>query len=141
MFYTWLIVFITLSIIELITINLVSIWFAIGALITAILSIFINNEIILYSTFAITSLISLLLTRKITKKLSKKETIPTNLDRIIGKIGIATKEINKLSPGEVKIDGKYWSAISNSKIEKNKRVEILEIIGVKLKVKEVKEEN
>ena len=141
MFIIWIIVFIVLSILELLTINLVSIWFATGALITAILSLFIEDELILYTTFAITSLISLILTRRITKKILVKDTIPTNTDRLIGKTGIVTKDITKTSYGEVKIDGKYWTAISNTKIDENKQVEIISIEGVKLKVKEVKEEN
>ena len=46
--------------------------------------------------------------------------------------------INKLEPGEVKVDGKKWSAISNKKINVGSKVEILSIDGVKLLVKETK---
>ena len=140
MFNTWLTIFIILVIIELLTINLVTIWFAIGALITAIASLFTDNNLILCSIFAIVSSISLVLTQKIVKNAKNKKTIATNLDRVIGKIGIVTKEITSLEPGEVKVDGKYWSAISNSKIKKDSTVEILAIDGVKLKVKKTKEE-
>ena len=140
MFISWLIVFIVLIIVELATVNLVSIWFAIGALITAVCSIFITEPIILSSIFVTTSILALILTKKAMKKLLKKETIPTNVDRIIGKIGKVTKEISKLEPGEVKVDGKYWTAIADKKIKKDSKVEILTIDGVKLKVKEIKEE-
>lgn len=140
MFISWLIVFIILIIVELATVNLVSIWFAIGALITAVCSIFITEPIILSSIFVTTSILALILTKKVMQKLLKKETIPTNVDRIIGKIGKVTKEISKLEPGEVKVDGKYWTAIADKKIKKDSKVEILTIDGVKLKVKEIKEE-
>ena len=52
-----------------------------------------------------------------------------------------TEEITKLEPGEVKVDGKKWSAIANKKISVGSKVEILSIDGVKLNVKEIKEEN
>ena len=141
MFTIWFSVFIILTIIELITINLVTIWFAIGALITMICTLFIDDTIILSSIFAFTSLLTLISTKSIIKNFSKKETIPTNADRIIGKTGIVTQDISPLEPGEVKIDGKYWSAISKNKILKNEKVKILSIEGVKLKVEKIKEEN
>lgn len=141
MFNTWLIIFIILVVIELLTINLVTIWFAIGALVAAITSLFTNNKIILCSIFTIVSIISLVLTKEIIKRTKSEKTIATNLDRIIGKVGIVTKDITTLEPGEVKVDGKYWSAISTSKIKKNSTVEILSIDGVKLKVKMTKEKN
>ena len=141
MFNTWLIIFIILVVIELLTINLVTIWFAIGALVAAITSLFTNSKIILCSIFTIVSIISLVLTKEIIKRTKSKKTIATNLDRIIGKVGIVTKDITTLEPGEVKVDGKYWSAISTSKIKKNSTVEILSIDGVKLKVKMTKEKN
>lgn len=141
MFLNWFIIFIILVIIEITTVNLVSIWFAIGALITAICSLFISETIILNSIFAIVSIISLVLTKNFVKKFAHKKTIPTNVDRIIGKIGKVTQEISKLEPGEVKVDGKYWTAIANQKIKKDSKVEILSIDGVKLKVQEIKEEN
>lgn len=141
MFLNWFIIFIVLIIIEIITINLVSIWFALGALVSAICSLFINEPIILNSIFIIVSIISLLLTKKFIKKFSQKKTIPTNIDRLIGQIGKVTQEISKLEPGEVKVDGKYWTAIANKKIKKDSKVEILSINGVKLKVQEIKEEN
>ena len=53
---------------------------------------------------------------------------------------IVTEEITRFKIGEVKVDGKRWSALSTKKILKGSKVEILSIDGVKLHVKEVKEE-
>ena len=52
---------------------------------------------------------------------------------------IVTEEISKNKPGEVKVDGKRWTAISNKKIKVDSTVKVLEIEGVKLKVEEVKD--
>ena len=127
---TWMIVFIVLICLELTTVNLVSIWFAIGALFAFILSLFVSNTTWQIATFVGVSFISLLLTKDFVKKL-----------RVIGQIGVVTEEVNKLEPGEVKVDGKRWSAVSNHKIKVGSKVEILSIDGVKLNVKEVKEED
>ena len=71
-------------------------------------------------------------------KLSLKG-VRTNLDRVLDMVGVVTVEITKNKPGEVKVDGKKWTAISNKKIEKGKDVLIKKIDGVKLIVEEVLE--
>ena len=141
MSFTWMIIFIVLVLIELGTVNMVSIWFAIGALASFILSFWVSDVTWQIAMFVGVSFISLLLTRGFVKKIRGGKIVATNLDRVIGQIGIVTEEIAKLEPGEVKVDGKKWSAISSKKIKVGSKVEILSIDGVKLNVKEVKEED
>lgn len=141
MSFTWMALFIILILIELGTVNLVSIWFAIGALASFILSFWVDNTTWQIAVFVGVSFITLLLTRKFVRKVRGGKVEPTNLDRVIGKVGVVTEEITKLEPGEVKVDGKKWSAISTKKIKVDSKVEILSIDGVKLNVKEVKEED
>ena len=141
MSFTWMIIFVVLILVELGTVNMVSIWFAIGALASFILSFWISDVTWQIAMFVGISFVSLLLTRGFVKKVRSGKPIATNLDRVIGQIGIVTEEITKLEPGEVKVDGKKWSAISSKKIKVGSKVEILSIDGVKLNVKEVKEED
>ncbi len=141
MSFVWMVIFVALAVFELATVNLVSIWFAIGALASFVVSLICEDTTIQVAVFVVVSFISLLCTKSIVKKLRTRKPIPTNLDRVIGKIGIVTEEITKLDPGEVKVDGKRWTAISSKKISVGSKVEILSIDGVKLSVKEVKEED
>lgn len=141
MTFTWMIVFIALLLLELATVNLVSIWFALGALASFVLSFWLDSVTWQIALFVLVSFISLLLTRSFVNKIRGGKVVPTNLDRVIGQIGLVTEEINKLEPGEVKVDGKRWSAVSSKKIKVGSKVEILSIDGVKLNVKEIKEEN
>ena len=141
MTFTWLVLFIVLLFIELVTVNLVTIWFAIGAVASFFLSLFDNDISSQLGLFALVSLVSLLFMRKLIIKLKDKNIIPTNLDRVIGDIGIVTEEINPVTIGEVKVDGKRWSAISNEKIEVNSKVKILAIDGVKLRCQKIEEKN
>ena len=135
----WIIIFIILTFIELTTINLVSIWFIIGSVASFITSLFTDNITIQLAVFIIVSFISLICTRKIVKKIKTKKITPTNLDRVIGLTGIVTEVINNDYPGEVKVDGKHWTATANELITKDSKVEILSIEGVKLSVKKIKE--
>lgn len=137
---TWMIIFLVLLFIELVTVNLVSIWFAIGAFAAFLVTYITDMVTIQIAVFIVVSSISLILTKKIVKKIKGGKVEATNLDRVIGKIGVVTEEITKLEPGEVKVDGKKWSAVSTKKISEGSKVEILSIDGVKLNVKEVKEE-
>ena len=72
------------------------------------------------------------------KKLSRKK-VPTNLDRVIGMVGIVTEEITRFKIGEVRVDGKKWSAISEEKIKVGEKVIIEGIDGVKLIVRKGEE--
>ncbi len=135
----WLIFFVILVIIELITVNLVTIWFALGALITSLVSLYTTDTVILLAFFVITSLLLLILTKPVVKKLKVKKVVATNLDQVIGKTGIVSVPIEKDKIGEVKVLGKTWSAYSDKEISKDKKVKILSISGVKLKVEEKEE--
>ncbi len=136
--YFWLTVVIILSVVECMTIDLVTIWYIASGLCTIVLSLFIDNFVIQFAFFTILGTILLITTKSFLKDVLKSKDIKTNFDRVIGMKGIVTEEINENSIGEVKVDGKRWSAISDKKIDLNKEVIILAIDGVKLKVEEVK---
>lgn len=135
----WLVLFVILSLFELVTVNLVSIWFAIGAIITTFVSLATDNIMIHLAVFTISSILLLLLTKPFVKKMKKREGVPTNLDMVIGKTGVVTEKIEKDGIGEVKVLGKKWSAYSDKEVEENSKVKVLSINGVKLKVEKIKE--
>ena len=89
--------------------------------------------------FIILSVVSLIVTKPIVKKIRTRKITPTNLDRVIGKIGTVTKKITKDSYGEVKVEGSIWTAKANKEIREKSQVKVLKIEGVKLLVEEIKE--
>lgn len=139
MFYTWLAIILILGFIEVITTNLVTIWFVASAVVSLILSFFIDEFIIQFSVFVVLGIILLITTRSWLNKILKPKGEKTNLDRVIGMQGIVTEKITQTTPGEVKVDGKKWTAISNKIIEVDSIVKILDIDGVKLKVEKWEE--
>lgn len=135
----WIITIIILVFLEAVSINLVSIWFVISGLVSLILSIFIDNFIIEFSVFVVLGAILLITTKPLLKKYFKSNNEKTNLDRVIGMKGVVTLKIEPLVIGEVKVDGKRWSAISDNVINEGELVEVLKIDGVKLIVKKEEE--
>ena len=138
MFYAWLLVVVCLAIIEMSTTALVSIWFVLSGLLAMITSLFTDNITIQIAIFVIFGLIFMLLTKNIVNKVMPKK-IKTNLDRIIGMDGIVTEKISKNKPGEVKVDGKRWTAVANETIEEGNIVKIKEINSTKLTVERMEE--
>lgn len=138
MFYIWLTIVIALSIVEISTMDLVSVWFIVSGIIAMISSIFTDNLLIQISFFVLLGIMFMILTKDIVKNIAPKK-IKTNIDRIIGMEGKVIENITIKNPGTVKVDGKIWTAVANENINKDEYVKILEINSTKLKVEKVKE--
>lgn len=137
MVWIWLGIVIILIFIEVITVGLTTVWFVISGFASLILSLFIDSIELEFAVFVLGGVLLLITTRPyLVKKLHVRES-RTNLDRVIGMKGTVTENINILKPGEVKVDGKRWTAIADSEIKVGTTVEVLEIVGVKIKVKEI----
>lgn len=139
MVFIWFGVFILAATIEAMTMDLSSIWFSAGAFISMLISIFLPDLIWLQViVFIVGSIVLLLSLRPIFKKYMTRNEIRTNASSLIGKEAICIKSILDNQWGEVKIEGKIWTAISNENIYENERVIVLAITGVKLQVRKKK---
>lgn len=136
----WGLLFFVLLFVEIITVNLVSIWFAIGAIVSLIISLFTDSILIQLIAFIIVSIISLILTKPIVKKTVNSKVEATNLDRVIGKVGVVTKKIASDNYGEIKVLGTIWTAVSDEEINEKEKVVVNKIEGVKLVVSKKEEE-
>ena len=138
MFYFWLTIVIFLTIVEISTVNLVSIWFVISGIFSMLLALVIDSFTIQSTVFVVLGVILLISTKSVIKKMQPKKE-KTNLDRIIGTNTVVTQTINKNSPGEVKVEGVLWTATADELIEKGSIVKILEINSTKLRVEKEEE--
>ena len=138
MVYVWLGILVAAVVLEIATTQIVSIWFAIGALAAFIAALVgIEQLWIQIVVFVVVSAIAVAVTRPLVKKMINKKAEPTNADMVIGKTGIVTEKIDNLAPsGIVKVNGSVWTARSadDSVIEADEKVIIKEISGVKLLV-------
>lgn len=143
MVYVWAALTVVLVIVEALTVQLVTIWFAVGSLAAVIASLAGASEVWQCIIFAAVSLLVLILTRPYVKKAIEKRAVPTNADRCIGKEAIVTETIdNRAGVGQVKIGGIAWTARSedDSVIECDEVVLIKKIEGVKVIVEKIKTE-
>lgn len=135
--FIWLGLAIVLGIIEICTSQLVSIWFVIGAFVTAVCAAtFLRDYIFLQIVvFLAVSALTLVLTKPVVKKLRSFNKTKTNSDRNIGKTAVVVADIDNTSAtGLVEVDGSRWSARSSTgdKILAGTTVLVEEIQGVKL---------
>lgn len=137
----WLIIAGLCLVIEIYTVGFFIFWFGIGALFALLVSFLTSNLFIQIGVFLVSSSLLVISTKPLMKKFTKSEkTVPTNFFSLSGKQGIVTKKIDSdNSTGQVKVKGELWSAISDKDIEKDAKVKILGVDGVKLKVEKIDE--
>ena len=139
----WLVIFVSMLVVESLGPTLVSIWFALGALIALIIS-FIPGvawwiELIVFVVVSATALLAL---RPVFKHLLKRNIFKSNVDSMQGKRGYVTEDITYLVPGAVKLGDVKWSAVpqdKNTVYSKGEVVEVVAVNGNKLIVKKVEE--
>ncbi len=130
--WIWLGIIVILSIIEAVTVELVSVWFIASAIVSLILQVLGIDFKLCFIIFVLLGIVLMITTRKYLLKLLQVKKTSTNIDRIIGMKALVTKDIKDV--GEVKVDGKIWTAVSDDALSAGDYAKILEINSTKLKV-------
>ncbi|MEE3491506.1 NfeD family protein [Ruminococcus sp.] len=131
----WLVIAVVMGVTEACTVQLVSVWFAIGSAAACITSLFTDQIYIQVIVFVVVTAIALAVTRPLVKKLKRKRPEATNADRYIGKSAVVVEAIdNDHAKGLVKVDNEKWTArsVDGQLIEPGDRVVVTAIEGVKL---------
>lgn len=134
----WLIILAVMLVSEIISLGLTTIWFCIGAIGAAIAAGLGFGIVIQILVFAVLSIVAMVLFRPIAVRFFNKEKEKTNIDEVIGKVAVVTKEIdNEMASGEVQLNGLSWTARSDDGrvIPADERVTVVAVKGVKLIVK------
>jgi len=141
MVIVWFAIIIFAAAIEALSMDLTSIWFSGGAFLALIIAAIFGDtpgsltaQIIV---FIVASAAMLIVLRPILQRNLKKNEVRTNADALVGKTAICLKRITPDDRGEVKIEGKIWSAVANETIDPETKVEVLAISGVKLVVRKI----
>lgn len=127
----WLVAVFVFLVLELISMGLTTIWFAGGAVVAFVASLFgvpIPVQILL---FILTSVVMLIFTRPVVEKKLNNSRTKTNVEEIIGKEGKVTEAVDNFNQkGVVVINGLEWSA-------RNGETDDIIPVGAKVIVKEV----
>ncbi len=134
MLYVWLGVTVVALVLEFVTSDMISIWFAGGGLVAMILQALGSQYYVQIPAFILVSVILLLCFRKmVMKRLASSET-KLNADSVIGKEFILLEDISFNKPGAIKVNDVVWSAIAKDEttsIPKNTVVRVVDLKGNK----------
>jgi len=137
--WIWLGLVILFTLIELGTYQLVTVWFAIAALVMVFLSLLLDGltmpaQLLI---FIVISAALLIFTRPLAVKKLKIGKTKTNVEGLVGTIAPVTAAIPAFGKGEVRTGGQIWTAVSHdgTEIAEGTRCEILRVEGVKLIVR------
>lgn len=135
----WLIIAVVLTIIEVVTLGLTTIWFALGALVMIFLSFTPIPFAVQVLIWLLISSALLYFTRPYAVKKLKVGKEKTNTESLIGKKALVIKTITKFEKGEIKLNGLIWGAKSDQdeELEKDSECEVIRIEGATAVVKKV----
>lgn len=131
----WLVVMIGFLVLEGMSVGLVSIWFSLGALGALIVSALGGQLWLQITVFVVVSAALLLALRPISQKYLRPKLAKTNVDSVIGSVGLVTEDVDNLQgKGQVKLGGMYWSARSQTgeAIPTGTKIKVHRIEGVKV---------
>ncbi len=137
--FCWLFLFVLFLVIEIISLGLTTIWFALGAIVAYVITLFTHSWLLEFIAFLLVSVLSFLYTRPIAIKYFNFKRTATNIETLVGQNALVLETIDSLhNTGKVEVHGQEWSAKSTNPsmiLEKGKVVIIEGIEGVKLVVK------
>lgn len=140
----WIGLFIILIIIEVFTVGLTTIWFAIGALAAAAANTLGADLLIQIIVFLAVSIVLLVFTRPWAAKHLNRNRLKTNYESKIGEIIKITERVDNLrQTGRSIVDGQEWTVRSkdnNVILEKDELAKVISVSGVKLIVEKYEEE-
>lgn len=140
----WLVLMAVLLVIEICTLGLTTIWFAGGALMATIASLLGLNIWVQLTVFIAVSLLLLIFTRPWAVKYINKHKIKTNYEGLIGKVIKITETVDNFNQkGTAVVNGQEWTVRTQEDgvvLQPDQKAQIVNIVGVKLIVKEYREE-
>ena len=139
--FLWFALLITFVVVEAVTVNMVSAWFAAGSLAALIVSLIGGELWLQILVFLTVSAVALALLRPIAKKYFTPRITRTNVDALAGKTCLCVTAIDNVSGvGQVKLGDVEWTARSTDgePIPAGTQVTIDRVEGVKLYVTPIK---
>lgn len=131
----WLALLVLFAIAEAVTVGLVSVWFAAGALVALLATFFTSNIWLQIFLFLAVSAVAMAVLRPLARRYVLPTVVPTNADRVIGRQAVVTEAIDNLNgKGAVVVFGVAWTARSEdgAPIPEGTTVTVNRIEGVKL---------
>ncbi len=131
MIYVWLAIIVVAIIVEFITADMLSIWFAGGGLLAMGATALKAQLVLQICIFVVVSVALLLLFRKAVLKKLNKEGSNLNAESVIGKEFILLTAVEFNSPGSIRVNDVVWSAVCEDESAIIPEKAIVKIVGIK----------
>lgn len=134
----WMLVAVAFATAELLTVSFFALLFSFGAVVAAVVALFIPHMPTQALVFLAASIVFFWYLRPVLVKLYGKDALRTNVDRIAGMSGVVIQAIDNVhGKGQAKVEGEIWTARSadGEPIAKGERIEVVRVQGVKVIVK------
>jgi membrane protein implicated in regulation of membrane protease activity len=131
--WIWVALVIIFALVEVFTLGLTTVWFALSALIMVFLSFLPIPLAAQILIFLVISGALLFFTRPLVIKKFKTGAEKTNVDSLIGMRAPVIKRISEFENGEIKLNGLVWSARSqdSTEIAEGEKCEVVRIEGAR----------
>jgi membrane protein implicated in regulation of membrane protease activity len=111
LFAAWMVLAVALGVAEMVSLDLILIMIAVGALVGALAALASFPLILQVLLAAGSSAAMLALVRpNLVKKLHQGPDLVTGMNKLVGQQGVVTEELSIHHPGRVKLAGEIWSA-------------------------------
>ncbi len=137
--YGWLSLIAVLLLVEALTVNLVTIWFALGALVALLVSFAVPNPAVQGAVFIIVSSVLLFATLPLVKRMRRKKATPLGAERNLGRTALVVEALTPGEQGRVRLDGVDWSAICAHPLAKGESCRVAAMNSTVLTVEPIPE--
>ena len=140
MFWVWIIILVLTVIFEILTTDLTSMWFSLGAFAALLLNLFVKDNLwwLQVVIFAVVAIVSIIFFKPLLKKKMMNQKAKTNIDALINKTVVVVEPIAPNSPGTIKTEGIEWTAVTETdSFEPGDLVEIVSVSGNTFTVKKI----
>tara|TARA_B110000459_G_C16621365_1_gene501901 strand:- start:136 stop:573 length:438 start_codon:yes stop_codon:yes gene_type:complete len=139
----WFLIATLFFILEIFTLGMFLLFFGVGALLSGVIVCFypfsLNIQISIFLLSSISCLLCLRTSMKAALFSSSKGRPADNLEDVLGRSGIVTKDILPPANGEINLSGTKWNASSNQKVLAGAAVEVIGRHKLVLEVKQISE--
>jgi len=132
----WLIAAGVLLVIEMMTLTFYLLWIAIGAIVAAVVDLFVADSFIWQVLLGCAVVLVLtVFTKPITRRFRASKGFKDAVDGLIGRQGVVVETIEEGKAGIVKVGNETWSAVSDEHLERGDDVTVVERGSAVLRVR------
>ena len=134
--WVWLALAIIFVVIEIYAPGFIFACFVAGAIAAGVTSLITDSYVIQGAVFAVISVGLIPLTRGLAARITKPAPVLSNVDGLIGKIGIVKNDVSATA-GQIVVDDQVWQARSETAVPAGGKVRIRSIEGAKVIVEKM----